>query len=124
MRIELTKGAKMVLFSIIALIGIAVGIYLEFGVSMPFEITAVPEVTERPKSEQYTIVYDSEGRLDVNMATANELETIKGIGKSTAEKIVKYREEHGPFDAIEELANVSGIGTETIEEMRDSICVR
>lgn len=124
MRIELKKGAKVVVFSVIALIAIAVGIYLEVGVSMPFEITAVPDVTQRPQSEQYTIAYDSEGRLDINMATADELDTIKGIGKSTAEKIIKYREEHGPFDAIEELTNISGIGTETIEEMRESICVR
>lgn len=91
---------------------------------MPFEITAVPDVTEKPLSTQYAIAYDSEGRLDINMATAEELDAIKGIGESTAEKIIKYREEHGPFDAIEELANVSGIGTKTIEGMRDSICVR
>lgn len=124
MKIELTKTAKIVLFSVLTLVAIGVGIYLEVGVSMPFEITAVPDVTERPRGVEYTIAYDNEGRLDINMATAEELDTIKGIGKSTAEKIIKYREEHGPFDAIEELANVSGIGTQTIEEMRESICVR
>lgn len=124
MKIELTKTAKIVLFSVITLVAIGVGIYLEVGVSMPFEITAVPDVTEHPQGVKHTIAYDDEGRLDINMATAEELDTIKGIGKSTAEKIIKYREEHGPFDAIEELANVSGIGTQTIEEMRESICVR
>lgn len=124
MKIELTKTAKIVLFSVLTLIAIGVGVYLEVGVSMPFEITAVPDVTERPQGVQHTIAYDDKGRLDINMASAEELDTIKGIGKSTAEKIIKYREEHGPFDAIEELANVSGIGTQTIEEMRDSICVR
>lgn len=124
MKIELTKTAKIVLFSVLTLVAIGVGVYLEVGVSMPFEITAVPDVTERPQGVQHTIAYDDKGRLDINMASAEELDTIKGIGKSTAEKIIKYREEHGPFDAIEELANVSGIGTQTIEEMRDSICVR
>ena len=124
MKIELTKTAKIVLFSVLTLIAIGVGVYLEVGVSMPFEITAVPDVTERPQGVQHTIAYDDKGRLDINMASAEELDTIKGIGKSTAEKIIKYREEHGPFDAIEELANVSGIGTQTIEEMRESICVR
>lgn len=124
MKIELTKTAKIVLFSVLTLVAIGVGVYLEVGVSMPFEITAVPDVTERPQGVQHTIAYDDKGRLDINMASAEELDTIKGIGKSTAEKIIKYREEHGPFDAIEELANVSGIGTQTIEEMRESICVR
>ncbi len=124
MRIGLTKTAKIVLFSLIAIIALGVGIYLETGVSMPFEITAMPEMTERPEGEEFAIAYDSEGRLDINMATVEELDTIKGIGMSTAEKIVKYREENGPFDSVEELANISGIGTETINEMRDNICVR
>lgn len=124
MKIEPTKSAKIVMFIIIALVGIALGIYLEIGVSMPFEITAVPDVTPMPESTQYIIAYDDEGRLDINMATKEELDTIKGIGEATAEKIIEYREEHGPFDAIEELTNISGIGMETVERMRESICVR
>ena len=124
MKISLSKSAKIVLFSLIGVIALGVGLYLEMGVSMPFEIKTVPEITERPEGEKFAISYDSEGRLDINMATAEELDTLKGIGMSTAEKIIKYREEKGPFDSVEELRNVSGIGEETINEIRDSICVR
>lgn len=60
----------------------------------------------------------SEAGLDLNKATAEELTKIPGIGPSTAEAIVKYREEHGDFKSIEELDNVPRIGPSKIEKIR------
>ena len=54
--------------------------------------------------------YDSQGRLNINNATLDELMQLKGIGQAKAEAIIQYRDEYGGFTAKEELLNVSGIG--------------
>lgn len=60
-------------------------------------------------------------KISLNQATAGELETLPGIGPSKAEAIIHYREEFGKFESIDELTNVSGIGTKTLEKLRDYI---
>lgn len=61
--------------------------------------------------------------VNINTATQTELETLTGIGPSTALKIIKYREENGKFKAIEDIKNVSGIGDSKFEAIKDEICV-
>ena len=59
---------------------------------------------------------DGEGMVNINTADAETLaETLKGVGLSRAEAIVRYREEHGDFVDAYELANVKGIGERTVE---------
>ena len=53
--------------------------------------------------------YDSEGRLNINLATKEELMGLSGIGASRADSIIAYRDEHGQFGSTEEIKNVSGI---------------
>ena len=66
----------------------------------------------------------SEGALvNINTATASELETLPGVGEVTARRIIEYREANGPFGAIEEIQDVSGIGPKTFEGMRELITV-
>ena len=62
-------------------------------------------------------------RVNVNTATAAELETLDGIGEVTAAKIIAEREAHGPFASPEDLKRVSGIGDKKIEALRDRICL-
>ena len=57
-------------------------------------------------------------RLNVNTAAGYELEMLPGIGPKTAEAIVQYREEHGPFASLGALAEVPGIGEKTIQKIR------
>ena len=52
--------------------------------------------------------------LDLNRATAEELEALPGIGPALAERILAFREENGPFRSPEELLSVSGIGEATL----------
>ena len=66
---------------------------------------------------------DASGRVNINTANRAELETLPGVGESTAQKIVSYREDNGPFAAIEEIMNVSGIGEGKFEQMKDLIYV-
>ena len=57
------------------------------------------------------------GKIDVNAASAKELEALPGIGPVLAAAIVEYREEFGPFECGEDLLNVSGIGPARLEAM-------
>lgn len=64
-----------------------------------------------------------EGKVNINTASQTELETLSGIGPSTALKIIDYREENGDFNTIEEVQDVSGIGDSKYESIKDFICV-
>jgi competence protein ComEA len=61
--------------------------------------------------------------INVNTASATELETLPGIGASTAARIVEYRLKNGPFKKIEELMNVEGIGEKSFLKLRSQITV-
>ena len=59
--------------------------------------------------------------VNINTATAEELETVTGIGPVLAQAILDYRAEHGDFRSIDELLNVRGIGSAKLDAMRDEI---
>jgi competence protein ComEA len=61
--------------------------------------------------------------VDINTASAEQLVELNGIGEAKAKAIIAYREEHGPFKSIEQLANVKGIGLKLVEKNRDAITV-
>lgn len=63
------------------------------------------------------------GVVNLNTATSEQLQTIPGVGPSTAQKILDYREDNGTFQMIEDIMNVSGIGEGKFEAMRDFIAV-
>lgn len=62
--------------------------------------------------------------LDLNTASAPELERLPGIGPALAEEIVGYRSAHGPFEELDDLLNVSGIGPAKLDAIRDLVEVR
>ena len=61
--------------------------------------------------------------ININTATAEELQALPGIGRTRAEAIVAYREEHGPFTYVEDLRGVSGIGEGILANIMDYITV-
>ena len=88
--------------------------------------------TGRPQSEGYTVTAqrgDDSPRqpescpLNINTATAGQLETLDGIGQVLAQRIVDYREAHGPFRSVEELIAVEGIGEGKLEKLRELVTV-
>ncbi len=61
--------------------------------------------------------------ISINSAGLEKLMTLPGIGRSTAEKIIAYREENGSFYSLEDLMNVKGIGKKKFEKIRGFICL-
>jgi len=64
-----------------------------------------------------------EKKININTATEQELESLKGIGPATAKNIIRYREEYGGFSSIEEIKNVKRIGEKIFEKIKADICV-
>lgn len=64
----------------------------------------------------------AEARISLNTASVAELDSLPGIGPKTAEKIVAYRETHGPFSSVDDLDAVPGIGPALVERLRDLVC--
>ncbi len=80
-----------------------------------------------PTKDEELIVLESSssrsGVININKATAELLQTIPGIGPATAEKIIEFRNNNGPFRSIEELMDVNGIGEKTFEKMKEKLCI-
>ena len=62
-----------------------------------------------------------QGTVNINTATLEELQTIKGIGKKKAEAILQYRKEHGAFRTNEDLLQVKGIGKKALEAIESQV---
>ena len=60
-------------------------------------------------------------KININSATQTELETLPGIGPSTALKIINYRKEKGKFNKIEDIKNVNGIGESKFNKIKEFI---
>jgi competence protein ComEA len=64
------------------------------------------------------------GKVNLNTSDSAALETLPGIGPTLAQRIIDYRQAHGPFERIEDLMQVSGIGQATFEGMKDLLTTR
>ena len=63
------------------------------------------------------------GVVNINTASASELEGLPGVGAKTAQRIVEYRQKNGPFKKIEELMNVRGIGEKNFLKLKSQLTV-
>jgi competence protein ComEA len=62
-------------------------------------------------------------RVDVNRATVQELETLPQVGPVLAQRIVEFREKHGPYKTVEDLIKVQGVGEKLLARLRDRVTV-
>jgi competence protein ComEA len=63
------------------------------------------------------------GPINLNSATAEQLDTLDGVGPATAQKILEYRAAHGGFASVDDLAQISGIGPKRLESLRAQVTV-
>lgn len=64
---------------------------------------------------------NTSSKVSINNATLEQLQTLPGIGTSKAQDIINYRTEHGQFQSIEDLKNISGIGDSVFAKIKDYI---
>ena len=77
--------------------------------------------SEKGNSSNTTPSNSKQGTVNINTATLEELQTIKGIGKKKAEAILQYRKEHGAFRSKEDLLQVKGIGKKALEAIESQV---
>lgn len=83
----------------------------------------VPRAGEEEKQVSGSPGDRSRSKVNINRAGVEELITLPGIGPALAQRILDYREQHGPFRSIEDIQNVSGIGPKRFQELKDLISV-
>lgn len=79
--------------------------------------------TKEELKEEIKEKVEENKKISINTASSEELQTLSGIGESKALSIIKYREENGPFNNIEDIMNVSGIGETLFERIKDDITI-
>ena len=96
------------------------------GAAAPTEIQAAASIPERTltggdDADRLPTELLPGEKLDLNTATAAQLQLLPGIGEKLSAAIVAWREEHGPFQKVEELLQVPGIGEKRLAEIRDLV---
>ena len=91
----------------------------------------VVTVLERPASGNTPTVASladasnetSRPRININTATAEELDVLPGVGEVTAARIIAYRDQNGPFRTVDDLIHVEGIADRSIDALRDMVTI-
>ncbi|AEF17582.1 MULTISPECIES: helix-hairpin-helix domain-containing protein [Thermoanaerobacterium] len=88
------------------------------------QMIKVPKIGENDVSnDKFSSSNAPNGKININTATKEELDTLPGIGEVTAQRIIDFREQHGNFQRIEDIMNVSRIGPKLFEQIKDKITV-
>ena len=79
----------------------------------------IPVLYAAPKAD---VKFDTHAQpVNINKAGAEELQSLRGIGPSLAGRIMKFRDEHGPFKKVEDLNQVNGIGDSKLSKIKDQV---
>ena len=114
-----TRGSGVYL--VLAALTVLFAISLVFLHKTSYEGTGHDGYTVTTQDRTDEITAPTRVMVNVNTATAEELETLTGIGPSLAQAILDYRAEHGAFETAEDLLNVKGIGEAKLEGFRAEI---
>ncbi|GAB4322832.1 MAG: hypothetical protein Kow0059_18040 [Candidatus Sumerlaeia bacterium] len=117
MRWGLTRAEHWILMALVALVTIGIGAnyYQNERERVAVHIEQLEPVVQPQGADA--------DKININTATAAELDTLPGIGPAYAERIIQHRQQNGPFKSIEDLRQVKGIGEKTFENIRNLITV-
>ena len=85
------------------------------------KVETSPKVSINNTNQNVSVNKVTPGKVSINTAGVEELSTLNGIKEARAKKIIEYRETNGPFKALEDIKNVSGIGESIFAKIKDSI---
>jgi competence protein ComEA len=85
--------------------------------------SAAGSAAQTPSGDRAPVKAAMAATININTASARELDTLPGIGAKTAALIVEYRQKNGPFKKIEELMNVRGVGEKAFLKLRPQLTV-
>jgi competence protein ComEA len=100
---------------------------LAINLAAPLEdgmVIYIPKKGEVTDYSQTSHQEQDDGKVNINVALSEELQTLTGIGPSKAEAIIAYRDENGSFKELEGLLEVSGIGQKSFEKLKDEITIK
>ena len=100
---RITRGELLLLALTAAFLCLLSGLYLHDRAALNLPAAVETEISAPPEEPELS-------PLDLNTAAAEDLTELPGIGGVLAQRILDYREEHGPFETAEDLMNVPGIG--------------
>lgn len=90
---------------------------------IPFKGEVAGEKTETTSSAGSSQSSQMVGKININTATAEELDTLSGIGPAYAKRIIDYRTANGGFKSIDQIQEIKGIGPKTFEKIKDQITI-
>lgn len=117
----LNKKSKIFLYTVIFVLLVCGGLAVEHFEKDAFIMETV--ATEDSIPYKSDLKDSADGKININSASAKQLAKLKGIGEKMSERIIKYRQDNGPFMSIEEIMKVSGISEKKFEDIKDYISI-
>ncbi len=88
----------------------------------PLSGQPAPLTTGRPRAAGKQL--PPAGSINLNTASVQELMRLPGIGETYAKRLIAYRQEHGPFDSVDDLIKIKGIGPKKLEKIRHFLAIQ
>ncbi len=87
------------------------------------ELPGIDGVSAQPSMQRSSQEQGQRKTVDINKATVEQLQEVPGIGPALAQRIVDFRTEHGSFEKVDDLLNVRGIGTTTLDKLKPYLTI-